>query len=188
MPNYKDWLNSDEAKKHRIDLLKLSGIPLELRLRKIFDEKGFIAVPYGYRDVADNDDSRLLIEDGVWRELDTWAVSNKNLSVDIGDLKINFLIQILCECKYSLDRDVITFSDEYAGSYIHHFPILCNGHQILGQNLSKEFTLPDLAERIIEVSSTSDSMRDNNLTDRNIHEACEQLTICLEIFNCKSTS
>lgn len=179
MSNYMDWLNSDEAKKHRIDLLKMSGIPLELRLRKIFDEKGFIAVPYGYRDVGDNDDSRLLIEEGVWRELDTWAVSNKNQSIDINDLKINLLTQILCECKYSLDRDIVTFSDEYAGVYPQNFPILCNGHQLLGPNLSKDFNLPELAERIIEVSSTSDSMKDSNLTDRNIHEACEQLASAL---------
>jgi hypothetical protein len=54
-----------------------------------------------------------------------------------------------------------------------------NGQEILGNGLQTEFSLPDLAERVVECSSITDSMKEGNLTDRNIHEACEQLMAAL---------
>ena len=179
MPNYKEWLDDEKAKKHQIDMLKMSGIPLELKVRKTLEGKGYMAVPYPYQDVGDENDSELVFDRGTWRELDIWGLRTKEPSLDIGGIKISFFTQILCECKYSSDRDIITFSDEYASSLLHNFPILLNGHTMLGGNLKNEFLLPALAERVTESSSKRDDKKERNFTDTNIYTASEQLISAL---------
>lgn len=177
MSDYKKWLASDEAKMFVIDNVKKSGIPLELRARKVLKDNGFNVTSGRYLDTdSDNPDVDLELVKGVWREIDLLATRAEETTVNIGECEIRFVTNILGECKYSSEKDVLVFEYlEPENADLSHFPLLVNGQYILPRPLKAHFSLPLLVERLIEIDPNSASKEKGNFSDIAMHRACEQM-------------
>lgn len=184
MNDYKKWLASDKARKFVIDNVRKSGIPLELRARKLLKDNGFNVTSARYLDVdSDSSDVDLDLGKGIWREIDLLATKGVGTSLNIGECEIRFVINILGECKYSSDKDVLVFEHlDPENADLSHFPLLVNGQYILSPPLRNDFELPLLIERLIEVDANSATKEKGNLSDIAMHRACEQLLSALRFF------
>lgn len=184
MSDYKEWLASDEAKKFVIDNVKKSGIPLELRARKVLKDNKFDVTSIRYLDTdGDNPDVDFTLGHGIWRELDLFATRVEETSVKINDCEIRFVTHILGECKYSSDKDILAFEHlDTENADLSHFPILANGQYILSIQPRANFNLPLLVERLIEIDASRASKEKGNFSDTSMHKACEQMLSALRYF------
>lgn len=184
MGDYRKWLASDEAKKFVIDNVKKSGIPLELRARKVLKDNRFNVTSTRYLDPdSDNSDVDLDLGQGVWRELDLLATRAEETTLNISECEIRFVTNILGECKYSSEKDVLVFEHpDPENADLSHFPLLVNGQYILSTPLRTNFSLPLLVERLIEVDANSASKEKGNFSDMAMHRASEQMLSALRYF------
>jgi len=184
MDDYKKWLASNEAKRFVIDNVKKSGIPLELRARRVLKNNRFNVTSLRYLDIdSDTSDVDLDLGRGVWRELDLLATRTEETTANIGKCEIRFVTNILGECKYSSEKDVLVFEHlDPENADLSHFPLLVNGQHILSTPLRTNFSLPLLVERLIEVNANSASKEKGNFTDMAMHTASEQMLSALRYF------
>lgn len=185
--DYTKWYKSDEAKKFVIENIGKSGIPLELRGRKILKDNGFRVASARYLDPAgDNPDVDIDLGRGIWRELDLWATRVEKTPAAIGECEIRFATNIIGECKYSSEKDLVVFEHlDRDNADLSHFPLLVNGHCVLPSPLELNysfFSLPLLVERLIEVNASSASKEKGNFSDMTMHSACEQILSALRYF------
>ncbi len=179
--HYQDWYKSDDARRHIIDNIGKSGIPLELRTRKTLKDHGFRVTNYRYQDPGDN--AQLLslgYSTGMWRELDIYAYTQRKEILNIGECQIFFTTTILGECKYSSDEDFFVFEHLNSDNVdLTRFPLLPNGDKMLPMTFASHFSLPVLIERVSEINVNSSSRGKGNFTDTITHQACEQLLSAL---------
>lgn len=110
MGDYRKWLTSGDAKAFAIDNIKKSGIPLELRARKILKDNEFTVSEAHYLEPQNgNSDIDLFMGRGVWRQLDLLATRVEKQTISLSGCELRFTTEIFGECKYSSDKDIITF-------------------------------------------------------------------------------
>ncbi len=185
MNSYTDWLNNAEAKKRAIGNLRKSGIPLELRAKKVFQDAGYSANTFRYwqADEGEPDDfpEAPRLEKGVWRELDIHAMRQENRSINVEGGQIGFATHFLVECKYSSERDLIAFPNPNSGNAdLRRFPLLVNGHKLVPPSLASYFDIPTLVDRVVEIDINKDNKESGNLRDSAIHKASEQMLSAME--------
>lgn len=72
--SYQTWMSSDEARRFVVDNLRKSGIPLELKAKRLLRDSQFRLGTTRYLDVAgDIPENELALEQGIWREIDISA-------------------------------------------------------------------------------------------------------------------
>jgi hypothetical protein len=182
-PKYIEWLNSD-VKKRVIENIRKSGFPLELKVRKTLLDNGYRVNNARYLDPGNDDFStQVMLGHGVWREIDLLAVRRGNATVNINNFQIDFVTNILCECKYSSDKDIIVFEHlNPTISDVRRFPVLVNGHGLLPYNFQEQYKLPLRVERLIQVNANSITKEKGNYDDAEIHTASEQILAALRFF------
>jgi len=186
--HYSKWFASDETRKFVIQNIRRSGIPLELRARKILSNSGFRATGIHYLEPVDKE-SELAVRygPGIWRELDIYASRSERPHIKVHDCEIHFVTHILGECKYSVDKDVFVFEHtDKENVDLSRFPVLANGQQMLSPLLARNFVLPVLAEKVTEINAASESKKDGNFSDAVTHGACEQILSALRFFLMRS--
>ncbi|MCX6009677.1 MAG: hypothetical protein NTW48_06560 [Chloroflexi bacterium] len=182
--DYQEWFASTPARKLVLDNIKKSGLPLELRARKVLHDQGFhvSSARYFEPSAAEAKVSGISPE-GLWRELDIWAHRAGKTTGKIAGCEVNVYTNIIAECKYSSDKDILVFEHlDPANADVSRFPLLANGHYILTTKPARHFNLPVLAERVIAVRADSPSKEKDNYSDRMIHDACEQIISALRHF------
>jgi len=182
--DYQEWYASTPAKKFVLGNIKKSGLPLELRARKVLQNHGFHVSSARYFEP-----STIGVEvssttgEGLWRELDILAHRAEKPTGKMAGCEIQPYTNIIAECKYSSDKDILVFEHlDPANADVSRFPLLANGHHILTTKPARHFNLPVLAERVIAVRADSPSKEKDNYSDRMIHDACEQTISALRHF------
>lgn len=185
--DYRRWYASGEAKKFIIENIRKSGIPLELRARKVFKDHGFYVTSARYLEPIEGELGFPVGHgQGIWRELDVCASRPEKAFINIGKAGIHFTTHILAECKYSIEKDLFVF--EYLdkeNADLTRFPLLVNGQCILQPFLARCFMLPLLVERVSEINAQSASREKGNFGDTMTHDACEQILSALTFFLAK---
>ena len=182
--DYKNWYTSERANKFLIENIGKSGIPLELRVRKILKDNGFQVTNARYFEPA-GEEPELPIGygQGTWRELDAHASRSEKTFIRIGKGEIHFTTHILAECKYSTEKDLFVFEHlDRENADLSGFPLLVNGQCILPLFPAKHFRLPLLVERVTEIDHRSASKEKGNYSDAITHDACEQILSALRFF------
>ncbi|MGD0855160.1 MAG: hypothetical protein ABSA18_05085 [Dehalococcoidia bacterium] len=182
--SYRDWLESPEGKKIVLENLGKSGMPLELKARKSLKNHNFQATNARYFDAtspeADPEDPT---QDGLWREIDIWASRREANAPRVMGCDIQLYTNIIAECKYSSDREILFFEHpDPADADLSRFPLFVNGHNLLPTRPVDCFEVPVLAERAMEVQKDNASREKDNYSDRTIHVACEQMMAATKYF------
>jgi len=181
MDDYKKWLTSGDAKAFAIDNIKKSGIPLELRSRKILKDNEFTVSEAHYLEPQNgNSDIDLFMGRGVWRQLDLLATRVEKQTISLSGCELRFTTEILGECKYSSDKDIITFEHSNPENVdLSNFPVMVNGQSIIFVPSKTGIKLPPLVERLIMIDASSASREKDNFRDIEVHRACEQILSAL---------
>jgi hypothetical protein len=183
--NYLDWLNSKTAKENVIKNLKKSGFPLELKVRKILRDNNFFASNDRYLDTSDgnNDEVQMMLEKGTWREIDILAL-NRTIYKQKKDSSVEILQCIVCECKYSSEKDIIVFKHINKDDVdTTNFPVMANGHELLPEKVWDTPLLRSV-EKITQIIASKDTKENHNYDDYEIHNAAEQIIAALKYFVC----
>jgi len=168
---YKEWYASAKCKEYLKQNIVKSGIPLELRARKVLKDSGFSVSSARYLEQPGPNEGP-----GIWREIDIYAKRIEKTSFKMGDCEFAFGTIILGECKYSSEKDIFVFEHlERENVDLNRFPVLVSGHDLVPSGLAKCFQLATIAERVVEIDVNSASKEKGNFTDRETHGACEQL-------------
>jgi hypothetical protein len=158
-----------------IENIQKSGIPLELRARKVLKDNGFNVINFRYQD-SDNPDEDLGLQQRIWRELDILATRREKSTVKVHGCEISFGTNILAECKYSSDKDILIFEHpKFQSADLSHFPIMISGQTMIDILLKEGIALPVSVERLVEVDHTSEKKKEDNYRDIGVHKACEQI-------------
>ena len=177
--NYKDWFNNDDSKRKVLEGIKLSGMPLELKTRKIFREKGYDVTSAYYSPSTEQKEEL--------REIDIYAIKQeKGFSID--DFQVNFNFLFVGECKYSGISDILIF--EYGDTnnlIIDNLPLFVNGHRLIKLlpqvRTSKYFGSPLFAEKAIQVNAAKPyGKKEYNYSNKLVHDACEQITMASNFY------
>jgi hypothetical protein len=107
--DYRDWFASEECKEFVRSNIRKSGIPLELRAKKILKGKDFSVASGRYLEPDGIEGMSSESESGIWRELDIYATRYEKPSFMVGGCEVKFMTSILGECKYSSDKDLFVF-------------------------------------------------------------------------------
>ncbi len=174
------WWQNKENKSDREREMERSGIPLEIRARRILTKSGYrVSRPYYQKD-------------GVSHETDFMAEKGLEeyhpLTSDEHDIRyyclINFQLLLIGECKRTESNDFFAFQGEGSAA---NFPIRFYNEQFptdfRPHDTSKYYGFENFTDRIVEVDSPNyKSRKSDNYNDRITYEAAEELVGACQFF------
>jgi hypothetical protein len=173
MNDFLKWFNSPTQREDREKAMEMSGIPLEMRTRRLLTQLKY-TVSRAYYQIK---------EENV-RELDFLATKQLG-QCPLARGQIAFSLHILGECKHSSTHDFFAFQAEQVENMLllSAFPLLFGRETITSTpfssvlgSLKYHFGFPFVTDRIVEVHAENYKTRkEENYGDEMTHGACEAL-------------
>ncbi len=187
------WYENEKVvEKLKVEFEK-SGLPLEYRAKKIFEDNGFETFSRHYKFPLDGIlDKSIDEKEGIWRQIDISTISKEGTSdVDLqfGKTRLVLTADFIAECKFSSKKSFFLFKSQ--DTFISNFPLCQYGNNLLPFRISlfdsnkKEFIVKsketndyfnfNVYDNVVEIDISNCKNKQNNYDDKITYEACEQL-------------
>jgi len=173
MNDFLKWFNNPSQREDREKAMEMSGIPLEIRTRRLLTELRYTVSRAYYQSEEEN-----------VRELDFLATKQLG-QCPLARGQIAFSLHVLGECKHSSTHDFFAFQAEQVENMLllSAFPLLFSRETITSApfssvlgSLKYHFAFPFVTDRIVEVHADNYKTRNKkNYEDEMTHGACEAL-------------
>lgn len=180
--SYKDWMENPKAVERVIQDINKSGIPLEIKVRKILQNNSFIGGRAFYTVLKAGQISSEGSNDtvDVLHEIDVLASKAPVCSFSVSGFEIRFSAHVIAECKYSSDKDFYFFPcNDPCVIDLQNYPLMVNGHQLFEpfkrRTHAIQYPVPQIVDRVSEIDINSNTRKDENFNDRLTYGACTQL-------------
>jgi len=175
LSHFPNWFLNDSSRRDREIAMEQSGIPLEIRTRRVLKELGYYAHREYYR------------QNDVTHELDFLAVKTMGGLELPGGMEFLFQLHLVGECKHSETDDLFLFKAENGLAGVGgNFPVRLYPEDRYHEeydSFEASCEFPFYGERFVEVNANNYKWRkDGNYSDRVIYEACERLVAACRFY------